>query len=93
MEQVILKNKLEWVDKQVIQVPENGNFISVQIQNGSPVLWSQHEVPYGNLIPMKVLMAFSGVIFEDHDFMYFGTLQNGSIVYHVFIDYNSYVRG
>ena len=89
----ILKFKLEIISEQIIDVPQSAKILTVQIQNGIPVLWiivKDGIVPYCKRQRKIVTYGTGHTLPERYDEpkywkrKYIGTYQKGDFVGHVF---------
>jgi len=75
---------LDETDEQIIQIPFGAEFLTVQVQHGSPCLWALVDTD-APLVPMKILVVGTGKEVPDNT-RYIGTchLFKGTLVLHVF---------
>ncbi len=82
----IWKFNLKVQEEQIIETPENAEILDVQMQDGQPVMWIICD-PKAPKIEVKINMHGTGWTIDnnrsnDH---YLGTVQQGSIVWHYFM--------
>lgn len=87
MNSVIWKYQLKVADESVVEMPEDAQILTVQVQNGESCLWAIVD-PNAKPKPRKIYMYGTGAI-KDCDKIarrYIGTVQHhgGSLVFHVF---------
>lgn len=85
MKNSIWKFTLVIEDEQVISVPIRSKPLTVQMQNGVPVLWVLVYPEIEHMKDLKIITHGTGHTFPDEDITYIGTYQNGGFVGHVFI--------
>lgn len=82
----IWKYPLEVTDKQSINVPEDAEFMCIQIQHGEPCLWVKCDPDATkNYIVLNTYGTGHTIENDERDF-YIGTYQlsGGNLVFHVF---------
>jgi len=84
---VIYKYPLEVIDDQFIDIHQDYEVLSVQVQNGKLCLWAKVD-PKLPMVYMHIVIIGTGQPMSDNDEMkYIGTfqLESGSFVGHCFI--------
>jgi len=84
--ETIYKYNLEVIDRQIIQMPEQSEILTVQSQFNEPKLWVKVESD-NKKIDYEIAMFGTGYpILDDYNGVYIGTIQldYGNYVYHCF---------
>ena len=89
MNSTIWKYPLKVTDEQIINLPIGSEYLSVQVQNGTPCLWAKVNPQENVIIRVKIVTVGTGHP-ADHvnEYMQFlGTYQlfDGEFVGHVFV--------
>jgi len=81
----IFKQKLDVTDLQVVELPVNSKFLTIQMQDGVPCLWYEHN---SNSVTDKFNIYTFGTGHEithtDNKISYLATYQSGIFVGHVY---------
>lgn len=82
----IWKFPLVVTDEQTIFIPAGHQFLTVQIQRGTPCLWASLEDEFRPRKSVKILTVGTGNPCDLTGYTYVGTYQphNGGLVFHVF---------
>jgi hypothetical protein len=88
MKKKIYKYSIESEKRQTLDCPKESEVLSVQIQNGVPVLWALVDAgPNDARIAKKEIHVYAtGETIEESNLNYIGTFQmrEGRLVFHVF---------
>ncbi len=79
----IWKYPLE-IGEDFIQVPDGGQFLTIQIQGKDICAWFLVDPNARNLVPRKFILVGTGQPFDPFDMQYQATVQDGAYVWHVF---------
>lgn len=82
----IFKYPLKLTDEQSIEIPRNHKILSVQIQMGVLCLWAAVE-PEGDTVFRTFLIVGTGCDMPEEG--YIATVQDGTLVWHIFSDFNN----
>lgn len=82
----IWKFPLVVADEQIIETPEINQPLTVQVQHGTPCLWSMVD-PDSRRIKVRVRIFGTGHAGVTSEMLYVGTFQvsGGALVFHVFL--------
>lgn len=67
----------------VLDLPEDAEVLTVQLQNGQPVMWVKLD-PQAPCISRPFVSIATGSSFNDEGAYYIGTFQVEGLVFHVF---------
>lgn len=83
----IYKYQLEVTDEQVIKMPAYAEILTVQIQDGIPCIWVAVNTVFADRDYKIRTIGTGNPIEKEFKGRYIGTyqLQNGSLVFHVFL--------
>lgn len=86
---IVGKYALALEDNQIIEMPENANILTVQMQNGKPHLWATINIKE-RLVKRKFKIIGTGQEFDEHGLRYIGTFQlyAGDLIFHLFENLN-----
>lgn len=81
----IHKYQFEIADSVVIEMPEGANVLSVQVQDGEPMMWAVVETTY--CLKKKAFRIYGTghkLDFFATEGKYIGTIQHNGFVWHIF---------
>lgn len=84
---VIYKYPLVIKDTQFVTMQYTSEILSVQMQNGQPVLWAMVETEDDDMIKREIIIKGTGHDIPDMELnrmRYITTIQDGRLVWHVF---------
>lgn len=85
MKTIIYKYPLKIAEVQQIELPAGAMILSVQMQNGTPCMWARIN-PEAEKKTVKVRMYGTGEVIDGLLLLHIGTVQDGQLVWHYFIE-------
>lgn len=85
MQRVIYKHPLTITDSQILEWPIGTKVRSIQLQNDTICVWTEGPAEFEELGKVEVLIIGTGIYFDVEDFTYMATVQQESLVWHVYM--------
>jgi len=80
----IWKYPLEITDRQMLRIPQGPRILTVQIQDGAPMLWAMVDTSAGILWDVWIRIYGTGNPGTGPEEHYIATFQKDGLVWHVF---------
>jgi hypothetical protein len=84
----IYKYQLKRTEFQLVAIPEYSEILDVQMQNGQPCMWALIDTE-SDIVEVGIRTVMTGEEMPENECVYLGTVQEGMIVAHFFMEVES----